>query len=290
MKPGKLARILVHCLIMLVILLAFAWLDWFPTVKELSGLRRDQSDLKRKIKEHSAMSARFTFPDAEERELIAGSGVELQRALPQAETDAAWLDTALRALARQVGEDHVTKALFLTNPDPDSAPEEPAALDGKTDDLGSWLVEQRREILRNFRGAADSGRFPWRFLFAHQGNPEGQKPASRPLAVALTAPLPRLLNFINHIAWNAARLEITCLRLEPGVPLAKAWLVCRGNYLSRRPSAWAVKEVAGSFDRNLLVDADSDLLWQPVNPGMVGPASKKELPPDRSGSRYVGKP
>jgi hypothetical protein len=40
MKPGKLARILVHWLIMLVALLAFAWLDWLPTVKELGGLDR----------------------------------------------------------------------------------------------------------------------------------------------------------------------------------------------------------------------------------------------------------
>jgi hypothetical protein len=279
MKPGKLARILVHWLIMLVILLAFAWLDWLPTVKELSGLRRDQSDLKRKLKEHSAMSARFTFPDAEERELIAGSGVELQRALPQVETDAAWLDRALRALTRQAGEDRVTEAFFLTSPDPDSAPEEPAAQDGKTDDLRSWLVEQRREILRNFRGAADPGRFPWRSLFAHPENPEGQRPASRPLAVALTAPLPRLLNFINHISWSAARLEITCLRLETGASRSRAWLVLRGLYLSREPSSWSLKTEPGNGGEGLLIDPDSPVLWQKVDPGIDSRDKQRDLAP-----------
>lgn len=287
MKLGKRARILVHWLSMLVVLLAFAWLDWLPTVKELGGLRREQSDLKRKIKEHSAVSAHFTFPNADEQALIAGSGVVLQRALPRVETDAVWLDTALRALIRQVGEDHVTGALFLTSPDPNSAPEEPAARDGKTDDLGSWLVEQRREILRNFRSAADPGRFPWRFLFTHPGNPEGQRLASRPLVVALTAPLPRLLNFINHISWSAARLEITCLRLETGVSRSRVWLILRGLYLSRELSSWSMKIGPGNGGEGLLIDPDSPVLWQKVDPGIASRDKKRNLAPD---GRSFGQP
>jgi hypothetical protein len=64
-------------------------------------------------------------------------------------------------------------------------------------------------------------------------------------------------------------------------------LICRGNYLVSKPSDCAVKEVSGSIGDNLLVDADSPLLWQPVDPGAVGLAAKNELPPvdGRSGKR-----
>ena len=64
-----------------------------------------------------------------------------------------------------------------------------------------------------------------------------QRLASRTLAVALAAPLPALLDFINHISWGEARLEIVRLHLEPGAALSRAWLICRGNYLVRKPSA-----------------------------------------------------
>lgn len=278
MKLAKLAQALFRWMTILLFLLAFVWLDWLPTVRELGGLRRDQSDLKRKIKEHSAMSERFTFPDAEERALIARSGVELQRALPKVETDAVWLDTVLRALTRQVGEDHVIEALFLTSPDPDSAPGEPAAQNGKTDDLGSWLVEQRREILRNFHSETDHGRFPWRFLFADLGNLKGQGPASRPLVLALAAPLPALLNFINRISWRESRLEIVRLHLEPGAVLSRAWMILRGDYLVRGPSPWVMPEVTRN-DAGLLVDLDSPILWLKVNLDLAPQIPRNDLPP-----------
>jgi hypothetical protein len=278
-KLARLTLALFRWLTILAFLLAFVWLDWLPVVKALGGLRREQSDLKRKIKEYNVMAAHFIFPDAEERTLIAGSHAELRWALPQTETDAAWLDMALRALASQTGEGHVTRMLSLASPDPDSAPAEPEAQDGKADDLGSWLGEQRQDILRNFRSAADPGRFPWRFLLADPGNLKGQEAASRPLLVALAAPLSSLLDFINRISRGEARLEIVRLHLEPGAALSRAWLICRGNYLVRKPSLWTVKGVPKNAGGDLLIDPDSPMLWQKVSRGIMSEVPHRELTP-----------
>jgi hypothetical protein len=70
--------------------------------------------------------------------------------------------------------------------------------------------------------------------------------------------------------------------LEPGPGLCRAWLVCRGNYLTQLPSAYDVAgEPAGSRE-SLLIDPDSPLLWKKVPPGMYRPDEKKELPPTGS--------
>ena len=101
------------------------------------------------------------------------------------------------------------------------------------------------------------------------------------------APLPVLLDFINHLSWGHARLEIVRLRLEPGTPLARAWMVCRGSFQVRLPigpgpSAWNPATPAA----DLLIDPDSPLLWQQgrtrVSPTAV---EKSELPPASGGKR-----
>jgi len=278
MTRGKPARLLLRALLLLAVLSAFAVLDWYPALKELGRLRRELSDLKRGSKEYSAMAAAFDFPDAEERLGLARAKIHLRRALPKVGSDDAWVTIVLAELRALAGEWRIPAARVLFSP---RAPGiEIAAAGTMPKFLAGWIFSgQAAALADGFALAADPGRYPWHGVLTGLEVIRGQRLAGRPLAVALAAPLPALLNFVNRISWGAARLEIVRMRLEPGPGLCRAWLACRGNYLTQLPSAYVVARKPAGSGASLLIDPDSPLLWKKVPPGMYLADEKKELPP-----------
>jgi len=146
---------------------------------------------------------------------------------------------------------------------------------------GAWLRLQEQEIRQSFKVADPWQRYPWHGILP-MDPAAGERLASRPLGIALDAPLPELLDFINRVSWGAARLEIVRLRLELTGRLFHAWLVCRGSYRVLEPSAWLVKEDNREGDEKLLIDPDSPLLWQKADPLFAPTVEKRELPPKGS--------
>jgi hypothetical protein len=277
MKVTKLVRTFLWFLVSLAALTAFTVLDWYPAVKELGHLRREHNDLALKTKNHIAMASRFAFPDEEEKSLFAQSHVRLSQSLINMADDAAWLELTSSWLRRQAEADKISAALLLFSSAPDGKVEPGIRLTGQWSS-GSLPAGRLQEIQEGFRGAAPA-HFPWKGLFFDPSAPMSEPLAARPLALILEAPLSAILNFINHCSRSDARLEIVRLHLEPGAPLSRAWLVCRGSYLVRAPSPWGVKMKPGDGDDGLLIDSDSPLLWQKVDTGAARPVKKNELPP-----------
>jgi len=262
MKAGKLLGAFLWILGFLSLLAAFAVLDWYPTVKELGRLRRERGDLERKIKDYGTMAARFEFPDAGEKALFAQSDAQVLRALPGVDVDDAW-----PGLARA---DLLERAKGLA--DPIVVFSKTAAFGPGPPGLQGWLTLQGQDIRQGF-SVAD----PLYGVFPPALTAKGWL-ASQRLGIALQGPLPELLDFINHVSWGVARLEIVRLRMEPGPLFTRAWLVCRGSYLAREPSAWSVKMEPGDGNEGLLVDADSPLLLRRVDLLHAPGVEKKELP------------
>jgi hypothetical protein len=255
MKPRRLARAFIWVLASLAIFLIFVVFDWYPTVKELGRLRREQRDVILKIKNFTAMASSFVFPDEEEKSHFVKSHADLYKLLMQADDDAPWLNRMLSWLRWQAEADKVDGALLLFSSEPGGMVAPGVRLTGQTP-MADWLAGQQQDIQE--------------FIAEH-------RLAGRPLAIAIEARLPVLLNFINHCSWDYGRLEIVRIRLEAGASLPWAWLVLRGYYLVRGPSPWTMQEGTGS-DAGLLVDPDSPLLWQKVDPGTVYRVKKIELP------------
>jgi hypothetical protein len=279
MKAPKPVRAFLWILASLACVAVLAVLDWYPTVKELGRLRRERGDLATKTKNYAGLASSFIFPDQEEEDHFQRSCGDFSRELPQVEDDASWSRRWTSWLRRQAGKDRLAGALLLISATPGGEMEPWVRLTGQGP-AAVWLTAQLPGIQKSLREASPD-RFPWRSLFSAPPAPLAAPLASRPLAVAMAAPLPALLNFINHCSWNM-RLEIVRLRLEPGPVLAQAWLACRSSYQARGPSPWGVKLEAGGAGEGLLVDPDSSLLWQRVEPGIACRAVKKELPPPGS--------
>jgi hypothetical protein len=279
-KASRLARVLLWFLASLALLAALVVLDWYPTVRELSRLRRERSDLQGKIKNYDATASGFVFPDKEEEKRLSSSRGYFDREMPWLEDDAAWLNWCAESLRRQAEKERLAGALLLFPAAPGGELEPAVRLTG----LGpepDWLAAQMPWMQKSLNSASP-GRFPWKSLFSEPGStPEPL--ASRPLVVVIAAPLPALLNFINHCTWNM-RLEIVRLRLDAGGQPARAWLACRSSYRVRAPSPWIVPLEPGGAGGALLVDPDSPLLWQRVDPGSAYQVEKVELPP-ASGAR-----
>jgi hypothetical protein len=276
MRTGKAARALLRVLAVLAALAAVAALDWYPTVKELGRLRRERGDMERKIKEYGAMAARFNFPDEAEKSILTGARAELIRALPLVENDFGWGPIGVFDLESRVRADNIPHARFLFNFDirglglgtSNRAGEEP---------LKQWIGQEFWNIQAGFALANVPGPFPWRDIFPGLDPRRGWLAARTACVVAL-APLPVLLGFINHLTWGDARLEIVRLRLEPGTPNSRAWIVVRGHFLAGFPSARDLRPESDQ-KKDLLIDADSPLLWQKANPLFAPAVEKRELPP-----------
>ena len=274
MKASRFARSLLRILAALAVLAAFSVLDWYPTVRELGRLRRQRGDLAAKMKNYSAMAAGFVFPDAREEMFFHRGEKQLRRALPPVDDDHAWAAMAMIDLQSRVMENQIPHARFMLN----------LFLEGTG--LGTARTQRFALLDRWFRdriqespaGIIGRDRFPWQGLLSGLGSDSGQRLASRTVALVLAAPLPALLHFVNRVSWGSTRLEIIGLRLDPGVPLSFAWVVCRGSYQVKEPSVWLVEENEAEEAR-LLIDLDSPLLLQKVDPVLAPRIEKRELPP-----------
>lgn len=282
MKPVALMKKLAWTFGAMGILLIFVVLDWLPTVKDLSRLRREQHDEALKIKNFSVMASGFVFPGAEEKSLFLQNNTLLRRSLPQMVDSDAWLAMALLEVQGRVRAEGIANARIYFG-EHARGTEFDRQGPGRPDPLIDWLLLQYWDIQKSFQFANDSNRYPWCGVFSGLKVVRRQWLASRTLAVVLAAPLPALLKFINHISWGEARLEIVRLHLEPGAALSRAWLICRGNYLVREPSAWVVKMELGNGGDDMLIDPDSPMLWQKVDPRIAYRVEKKELPPPGGG-------
>jgi hypothetical protein len=277
MKLRNLARAFLRVLAALAMLALVIVLDWYPTVKELGRLRRERSDMERKVKEYAVMASRFFFPDAEERALFTSQGASLLRSLPRTTDDPAWLKRSSSWLRRQAGTDGVADLLALSTPAPGGAMDS-GALTTSQAPAAWWLAWQRPDMQESLHVASDWSRLPWRGVFDSLKFSKELDLASRSLAIAIEGRLPALLDFINHSSAGGSRLEIVRLRLEPVAGLYRAWIILRGYYLVRKPSAWAVKIEPGNGGNDLLIDHDSPMLWQKVDPGSAYRIENKELP------------
>ena len=278
MKVPKPARVMLGALAALAVLAAFVVLDWYPVVEELGRQRRQRGDLAAKIKNYTVMAAGFVFADAREELLLRRGAKQLRRSLLRVDDDDAWAAIALLEIQARVAADGIAHARVLFAPQAQTTEIGPPA-PGRPDPLADWLFPgQAVDVGKGFAAAADADGYPWHGILSGLETSGRERPASRALVVALAAPLPALLNFINHVSWGAARLEIVQLRLSPGIPLSRAWLVCRGSFLARKQSAFALNADRGRGREGFLVDPDSPLLLGKVDPFLAPVAGKKELP------------
>jgi hypothetical protein len=291
MKTQVFLRKIVWILALLATLLAFAGLDWLPVLKELNRLKRAERDYSLKTDNFRFLISNFVFPEEREKLIFSKTADRLLESLPMVADDASWLAMTVSALRDRAKMDQLDSALLLSQSAPGRPVVVPLNLSARalTEDLQRWLNGQRQETENCLRTFADLSQFPWNAVF---GGPEfggGRKLACRPIGIAVAAKLPALLKFVNHCTWLAGRLEIVQLRMSQGETGPLAMIICRGYYLVSGPSAWPVPAQIGGIAENLLIDADSELLWQPVDTNVVGLAQKKELPRLRDAGLFMRK-
>lgn len=281
MKAKGFLKKTIWVMVSIATLAVLAWIDWLPTLKGLNRCKREQREYSLQTARLKSLIGRFAFPDEGEKLAFSRTAQQLQESLPMVADDASWLAMVVPALSDRARLDRIENALVLLQAGPGQPLAAPRALSTRavTGDLQRWLAGPNQGNSRCLQDFTAARKFPWRGVFSGLETIRERRLASRELGVAFTAPLPQLLNFINHVSWGKARLEIVSLRLDLGAASPLVWLICRGNYLVSEPSAWEVKKESGTFGDDLLIDPDSPLLWQKVDPGFAYGAEKKELAP-----------
>ena len=280
MKRRTLWRTCLRIALLLAVLFLLLLIDWLPLVKELNRLKRLEGDYEKKNRDANAVIQVFAFPDDAEKDAMAQMENDLRHSLPREADDASWLDRVLRFLRRQALLDHVAGAMIVAPAPSGAGPGAPLGLAAVPGDRGfqQWLEASRREFDRLRTAASDPG-FSWYSVLNNAGFPSRDKLASRPLAIVATAGIGALLQFITHCSWFDGRLELVSLSWRQGEGRPMVLLVCRGYYLSGGPTAWPLSPGSGDNGDNPLIDTDSDLLWQKIDPGNATTWGKKELLP-----------
>lgn len=284
MKLKVFFRKIVWILASLAVLLAFAGLDWLPALKELNRLKRDEREYFLQTNRLKSLISRFAFPDEKEKLIFSKTEDRLLESLPRVADDASWLAIIVSALRDRAKLDQLDSALLLIQAGPGQPVAAPLNLLTRApvaDDLQRWLAGQRQETDRCLQTFADFHQSPWHAVLGGMEFGGKQQLACRPIGIAVAAKLPALLHFVNHCSWFVGHLEIVQLRMGQGETRPLALIFCRGCYRVSASSAWLVPVQVGGNGENLLIDADSDLLWQPVDPNAVSLGREKELPPVR---------
>jgi hypothetical protein len=291
MKARGFLKKIAWVLAFLAALAVLAGIDWFPTLKELNRLQRDEREFSLQTGRLESSIGRFVFPAEKEKLIFSETEQRLLESLPRVADDASWLAMVLSDLRDRARRDRLDSALLLIQAGPGQPAAAPLNLTARASakDLLHWLTGQCLENGRCLQAFADSRRFPWRNVLGSREFSGTRRLACRTLGIAVAAKLPALLNFVNHCSWLAGRLEIVQLSMGQGETRPLALIFCRAYYLVSTRSGWPIAAANGRDSENLLVDADSALLWQPVDPGGVGPASKNELPPMRDTELFRGR-
>jgi hypothetical protein len=252
-------------------------------LKELNRLKRDEREYFLQNNRLESLISHFTFPDETERLVFSKTADRLLQSLPRVADDASWLTMIVSALRDRAKLDQLDSALLLIQAGPGQPAAAPLNLSDRaaTDDSQLWLAGQRQETENCLQAFADFRQFSWHAVLGGLESGGKRQLACRPIGIAVAAKLPALLHFINHCSWFAGRLEIVQLRMGQGETRPMALIFCRGYYLVSAQSTWPIPAKAGENSENLLIDANSDLLWQPVDPNTVNLGRKKELPPIR---------
>ena len=222
------------------LILIYFLLYFIPALKSINRYKRQLKDMNLKISDFARMESDFSFSDERERNSFAQTDRELPGKIPEIRTR----------------EDFVTLFTKISN-----YIQKRAEKDGISNLVMKSDEEQKRA--------------PGKGFSARLKNVKSQS-----ITLSFTGEIKKAVNFINHIPWSDYYLSEGRILVSAGDILPYYIVFLRFYYIDLQEQTAGLVKDSEKNQESLIIDHNSEVLLNRINPEFTEPFPKKELPPE----------
>lgn len=239
MKGKNLLVKIAGILSLIFLIIVYVLLYLFPALKSINQYKRQLRDMNLKISDFAKMESDFSFSDERERSYFARTDRELSGKIPEVRNR----------------EDFIALLTKISN-----YIQNLAEKDGILN-----LVMKPDESQKGAPGKGFSGQL--------------KNVKSHTITLSFTVKIKNAVNFINHIPWSDYYLSEDRILVSTGDIYPYYIVFLRIYYIDLQEQAAGVAKDSQESQENLVIDYDSEVLLNPIDPELTEPFPKKELPP-----------
>ena len=232
---------------LIVLIIIYILLYLIPSLKAINLYKRQLKDMDQKISDFARMESDFSFSSEGERSYFAQTDRELLGKIPGVRTR----------------EDLIALFTKISNYIQKRAQE-----DGILN-----LVMKPDEGQKGAVGKGFSARL--------------KNVKSHTITLSFTGKIRNAVNFINHLPWSDYYLSEDRILVSAGDPFPYYIVFLRIYYIDWQEQALGQEKGSEENQESLMIDYDSEVLLNPINPGLTGPFPKKELPTGFGGNIFA---
>jgi hypothetical protein len=240
MKRKNLLIKIAGILSIIVLIIIYVLLYLFPALKSINRYKRQLKDMNLKILDFAKMESDFTFSNERERSYFTRTDRELPGKIPEVRTR----------------EDFITLSTKISN-----------------------YIQKRAEE----DGISNL------VMKSHEGQKEGPAKGfsarlkdvkSHTITLSFTGKIKNAVNFINHLPWSDSYLSEDRILISAGDIFPYYIVVLRIYYIDLQEKTAGVEKDRKENQENLVIDYDSEVLLNHIDPELTEPFPKTELPPE----------
>lgn len=239
MKRKNLLIKIIGILSLFFLIILYVLLYLFPALKSINQYKRQLKDMDLKISDFARMESDFSFSNERERSYFARIDQELSGKVPEIKTR----------------EDFIALSTKISN-----YIQKLARKDGILN-----LVMKPDEGKKGTQAKGISARF--------------KNVKFHTMTLSFTGKVKNAVNFINHIPWSDYYLSEDRILISVGNIFPYYVVFLRVYYIDLQEPTAGVEKGSRENQESLVIDYDSEVLLNPIDPGLTEPFPKKELPP-----------
>jgi hypothetical protein len=231
---------------LIFLVIIYVLLYFIPTLKSINRYKRQLKDMNLKILDFSRMESDFSFSDEGERNYFARTNRELSGKIPEVRSR----------------EDFITLNTKISN-----YIQKLAEKDGILNLVKKPDEEQKGAPVKGFSLRLNNVK-------------------SLTITLNFTGKIKNAVNFINHIPWSDSYLSEDRILISAGDILPYYIVVLKIYYIDLQEQTAGVGKDSEKSQENLIIDYNSEVLLNRIDPEFTEPFPKKELPTEFSSNIF----
>ncbi len=223
---------------LIVFIIIYVLVYLFPALKSINRHKRQLKDMNLKILDFTRMESDFSFSNEQERSYFARTDRELLEKIPGVRTR----------------EDFVTVSTTISNYIKKLADK---------DGILNLVIKSHEEQ----KGAVEK-RFSARF----------KNVKAHTITLSFTGKIKNGVNFINHLPWSDYYLSEERILVSAGDTFPYYIVLLKIFYIDLQEQAPGVEKEGEENQESLVIDYESEVLLNRIDPALTEPFPKKELP------------
>jgi hypothetical protein len=263
---------------LIILLFTYFLLYFIPALKSINRYKRRLKDMNLKISDFVRMESAFSFSNEQERSYIERTDQELRGKIPEVRTreDYITLFTKISNYIQTLAEKDGILTLVMKSDSQELSINTGTFSTNKStlDDLSNFtgrrlirLLEEQNRVSEGQKGVMGK-RFSARLKNAK----------SHTITLSFTGEIKNAVNFINHIPWSDYYLSEDRILVSAGYNFPYYIVFLKIYYIELREQTASVVKGSEKKQEGLIIDYNSEVLLNRIDPELTEPFPKKKLP------------